>query len=303
MNVGVFGTADSWYVQTLCAVGEARGHAVSRLEFSKVVARVGAARLELRYNEIDLTRLDAVLVRTMPPGSLEQVVSRMDLLAGLEHLGVRVLNPPKALECAVDKYLTTQRLSLAGIPVPMTVACEDSDQAMTAFDEFGRDVVVKPLFGSEGRGILRVTEPELAWRVFRTIERLGAVLYVQQFVDGPGFDVRILLLDGLVLAAMKRTPRPGEFRANISQHGTAAMHQPTAEERSLAIRAAEVTGSVFAGVDLMYGPSGRLYVIEVNAVPGWRGLQRTTGVMVPERLFEWLEREPSAKPGNAARCE
>ena len=290
MRVGVFGSADSWYVRELCAVAELRGHTACRLDFEDLVISVGQSILTMTSGTVDLLSLDAVLVRTMPPGTLEQVVSRMDVLAGLEARGVRVVNPPRSLECAVDKYLTTQRLALAGLPVPPTVVCENSHHAIEAFEQLGRDVVVKPLFGSEGRGILRVTESELALRVFRTIERLGAVLYLQQFVAGPGFDVRVLLLDGEPIGSMKRLPKPGDFRANISQQGTAVPHVPAECEVQLAQRSAEVTGCVFAGVDLMYNDAGQPFVIEVNAVPGWRGLQRTTGVNVPLRLFEWLER-------------
>lgn len=261
-----------------------------RLFFEQLTAHVETGRMSWRCRELDLKLLDVILVRTMPPGTLEQVVARMDILAGLEAVGVSVLNPPKSLECAVDKYLTTQRLAMAGLPVPKTVVCENSETALLAFDQLGRDVVVKPLFGAEGRGIMRVSDPELALRAFRTLERLGAVLYLQQFVAGPGFDIRILLLDRQLVGSMKRVPKPGDFRANISQHGTAVLHVPTDRELHLARESAHVTGSIFAGVDLMYDEFGEPLVIEVNAVPGWRGLQKACDVDVPGMLFEWLER-------------
>ena len=246
------------------------------LLFNQFVAKVQTGRVDFSCGDRDLRNLDVVLVRTMPPGSLEQVVARMDMLAGLEACGVRVINSPRALECAVDKYLTTQRLALAGIPVPATIVCENSDTALEAFERLGRDVVVKPLFGAEGRGIMRVSDPELALRAFRTLERLGAVLYLQAFVSGPGFDIRVLLLDDQLVGSMKRIPKPGDFRANISQQGTGIAH-------------AKITGSLFAGVDLMYNADNEPLVIEVNAVPGWRGLQKTCDNNVPTRLFEWLE--------------
>ena len=97
-----------------------------------------------------LADCDAVLVRTMPPGSLEQVVFRMDLLHRLMAGGVRVLNPPRAVEVCVDKYLATALLDAAGLPVPHTIVCQHADAALEAFTALGGDVVVKPLFGSEG---------------------------------------------------------------------------------------------------------------------------------------------------------
>ena len=290
MRIGVFGNHDSWYVNELCRIGTARGHFMLPLLFDQFAAHVQTGRVDFRCGDIDLRSLEVILVRTMPPGTLEQVVARMNMLAGLEACGVRIINSPRALECAVDKYLTTQRLALVGIPVPATIVCENSDTALDAFEALGRDVVVKPLFGAEGRGIMRVSDPELALRAFRTLERLGAVLYLQTFVSGPGFDIRVLLLDDQLVGSMKRIPKPGDFRANISQQGTGVVHVPSERELELARQAANITGSLFAGVDLMYNADHEPLVIEVNAVPGWRGLQRTCDIDVPARLFEWIAR-------------
>lgn len=295
IQIGVIGNPDSWYVSELCRVGISRGHVVRPLLFPEFRSRITSGRIQFTCGhhdgttQIDLRSLDVLIVRTMPPGTLEQVVARMDLLAGLESCGVRILNPPKSLECAVDKYLTTQRLALAGLPVPATIVCESSDAALLAFEDLGRDVVVKPLFGAEGRGILRVSDPDLALRAFRTLERLGAVLYLQEFLSGPAFDIRVLLLNGQLVGSMKRTPKPGDFRANISQQGTGTPHSPSELELQLSRQAAVVTSSLFAGVDIMYDHDQQPRIIEVNAVPGWRGLQNACGVDVADRLFGWLE--------------
>jgi ribosomal protein S6--L-glutamate ligase len=236
----------------------------------------------------DLLSFDAVIVRTMPPGSLEQVVYRMDALWRLAAAGVKVLNPPKSLECAVDKYLTLVRLEAAGLTVPGTVVCENSEAALAAFDRLGGDVVVKPIFGSEGRGIVRVSDRELALRTFRTLERIQAVLYVQRFIENQGFDVRVLVLGGRVLAAMRRRAN-GDFRTNVSCQAIAESHSPTDEEVQRALGAAQAVGAHFAGIDLLYGLDGTCYVIEVNAVPGWRALQRVTGMDVAAAVIASLE--------------
>lgn len=289
MQIGVFGNPDSWYVNELVRAGAGRGHVIHRLLFSQLRSHIRDGSLQQYSGDTDLHQLQAVVVRTMPPGTLEQVVARMDLLTGLLDRGLTVLNSPRALECAVDKYLTTQKLAIAGVSVPETFVCEDADSALAAFDLLGGDVVVKPIFGAEGRGIIRVSDPEIGLRAFRTLERLGAVLYVQRFVRSPGFDLRLLLLDGQLLGAMKRFPRSGDFRANISQNGTAQPHVPTDTELNLAREAAVITGCLFAGVDLMYNEEGQPLVIEVNAVPGWKGLQAVCSSCIPERLFQWLE--------------
>ncbi|MEQ9408580.1 MAG: RimK family alpha-L-glutamate ligase [Fuerstiella sp.] len=289
MRVGILGNDGSWYVQQLCTAAAARGHQAFPLQFPRMRAELRTGGVALLIDELNLATLDVLIVRTMPPGSLEQVVARMDLLGGLADLGVRIVNSPKALECAVDKYLTSQKLAMAGIPVPDTVVCEDSETALEAFHRLGGDVVVKPLFGAEGRGILRVSHPELALRTFRTLERLNASIYLQRFITGNSEDIRILLLGDHPVASMKRQAAPGDFRANAAQNGTARPWLPTDQELDLAVRAARVTGCEFAGVDLMFDADGQASVIEVNAVPGWRALQKTCAVNVPERLCQWLE--------------
>ncbi|HXY37880.1 MAG TPA: RimK family alpha-L-glutamate ligase [Planctomycetaceae bacterium] len=288
MKIAILARARSWYFRDLSRAATARGHRCERIDFSSLVGSVGSAGAGLSAGAADLTMFDAVIVRTMPPGSLEQVVYRMDALWRLEAAGVCVINPPKAIECAVDKYLTSARLQRAGLTVPATVVCETAADALAAFERLGGDVVVKPIFGSEGRGIVRVSDPEIALRTFRTLERIGAVLYLQRFIENEGFDVRALVLDGRVLGAMRRRAN-GDFRANVSCRGTAEPHAATQREAGAAQAAAAATGTRLAGVDLLYGRDGTCYVIEVNAVPGWQAFGRVTGIDVAAEVISRLE--------------
>ncbi len=290
MQIAIVGDPAGSYVQLLAATATKLGHIPHIIAFDQLNLAVSDGRLIIGSEICEPEQLDAVVVRTMPPGTLEQVVWRMDLLAALEARGIAVVNPPKALECAVDKALTTQRLALSGIPVPNTVVCESFERAMAAWSELGRDVLVKPLFGSEGRGIVRVCEEEIAVRVFRTLTRLGSVLYLQRCLETTNGDLRLLLLDGQLLGAIRRIPDAGEFRANLACAGTAIAYEPSERERELAEHAAQVTQSVFAGVDLMYDDDGEPLVIEVNAVPGWKGLQQACRINVAEVFLHWLQR-------------
>ncbi|HKB05216.1 MAG TPA: RimK family alpha-L-glutamate ligase, partial [Gemmataceae bacterium] len=200
--------------------------------------------------------------------------------------------PPRALEVCVDKYLALVRLQQAGLRVPNTIVCQHADSALAAFEALGRDVVVKPLFGSEGRGMVRITDPELAWRTFRAIERTQAVLYVQKFVPHPGWDLRAFVLNGKVLAAMRRRS-DGDWRTNVAQGATAEPATLSAEQEVLAVRAAESVGAVAAGVDLLPGPAGEWYVIEVNAVPGWRALGPATGIDIARAMIRQVTNDKS----------
>jgi ribosomal protein S6--L-glutamate ligase len=204
--------------------------------------------------------------------------------------GVPVLNPPRAVEAAVDKYLTLSLLEKAGIPVPATWVGESATDALEAFDSLGGDVVVKPLFGSEGRGLLRISERELAWRTFHAIERLNAVLYLQRVVRHPGHDLRVFVLRGAVLGAMRRQAQSGEWRTNVSLGGRADACRVDPESERLALDAARAIGAEMAGVDLITDlDRGRQVVLEVNAVPGWRALSRVTGIDVAAAILAALK--------------
>jgi RimK family alpha-L-glutamate ligase len=280
MRIAVLSAGSGWHVRDLQRAAASLGHEAAAVDFRRVTAG-------LAVSADSLAHFDAVLVRTMPPGSLEQVVFRMDVLHRLQARGVAVLNPPAAVETCVDKYLAGARLEAAGLRVPPTVVCQHADDALEAFTALGGDVVVKPLFGSEGRGMVRLTDPETAWRVFRTLERLQSVLYVQQFIRHPGWDLRLFVLGGRVLAAMRRHAH-GDWRTNVAQGGTAEAVQATAGQQELALRAAAAAGAPLAGVDLLPGPAGEWYVLEVNAVPGWRALAPVVGVDVAAAVVGFL---------------
>jgi len=280
MRFAILSGGNGWHVRDLCRAAASLGHDALAVDFRRVTAGLGVST-------DSLTGFDAVLVRTMPPGSLEQVVFRMDVLHRLQSRGVTVLNPPAALEACVDKYLASARLEAAGLLVPPTAVCQHADAALEAFVELGGDVVIKPLFGSEGRGMVRVSDPETAWRVCRTLERTQAVLYLQKFVRHAGWDLRAFVVGGRVLAAMRRHARD-DWRTNVAQGGRAEPARLSAAEEELALRAAAAVGAMVAGVDLLPGPGGELYVLEVNAVPGWRALAPVSGIDVAAELVRFL---------------
>lgn len=282
MRIALLSGGDGWHVHDLRRAAILLGHEAVPVDFRRVRAGVSAA-------PDAFAGFDAVLVRTMPPGSLEQVVFRMDVLHRAQARGVPVLNPPSAVETCVDKYLASARLEAAGLRVPPTVVCQHADAALEAFEALGGDVVVKPLFGAEGRGMVRVADPDLAWRTFRTLERTDSVLYLQQFIAHPGWDLRVFVLDGRVLAGMRRYARNG-WRTNVAQGGRAEAVPLTPDEKDLALRAAAAVGAPVAGVDLLPGPDGGWYVLEVNAVPGWRALAPVTGMDVAAELIRFLAR-------------
>jgi ribosomal protein S6--L-glutamate ligase len=291
MRFAVLAAADSWYARDLARAARDE-HEIVTLPFSEIAADIdGAGAQRIGSAGCDLADFDAVIVRTMPPGSLEQVVFRMDCLGRYEAAGGVVINPARAIEAAVDKFLTSAKLQAAGLLTPRTICCQTADDAMAAFEKLGGDVVVKPLFGSEGRGIARLNDEALALRAFKMLGQLGAVLYVQKFVPHEGFDIRLLMIGERILAMRRRNPL--DWRTNISRGAKAEAFTPDDSLIGIARRAAAAVGAPIAGVDLLPGKDGRIYTIEVNAVPGWKGLGKALDVDVARLVLEYVAQQAS----------
>ena len=286
MHIAVLASRQGWHTRELTRALEARGHTGSIVPYEGLTATVGA-RPGLRSGTAELDGADAVLARIIPSGTLEQIIFRVDALHRLEERGVRVMNSPRTIERTVDKFWTSCLLEQCGIPTPDTVVCESPDEAMAAFRDLG-DVIVKPLFGSMGLGMVRVSDEEMAYRVFRTIETIRGVYYLQRTVDHEGRDYRVFVVGGRVLGAIER--RSDGWRTNISRGGQALPARLTDGWASLAVRAAAAVGAEYAGVDLLPSRDGTTYVLEVNGIPGWRGLQEATGLDVAGALVDHLAR-------------
>jgi RimK family alpha-L-glutamate ligase len=156
------------------------------------------------------------------------------------------------------------------------------------------DAIVKPLFGSLGHGMVRLTDPDIASRVLESLEAMHAVFYVQRTIDHGGRDVRVFVIGGRVLGAIERRAPDGDWRTNVARGGSARTFALPAEWERLAIEAARVVGADYAGVDLLPAVDGGVFVLEVNGIPGWQGLQRATGLDVAAAIVAHLEHRAEA---------
>jgi tetrahydromethanopterin:alpha-L-glutamate ligase len=222
---------------------------------------------------------DAVLVRCVSGGSFQAVTLRLGLLHALGENGVIVMNPARAIERCVDKSMTSFLLARAGIPTPGTWAMESRAAAGALVRREARagPLVLKPLFGSQGRGLRLVhTEEDLPDPAAMT-----GVYYLQRYVgvERDGFrDFRLLISSGRVVTAMVR--HASQWITNIKQGGRPIAAVVDAPIRQLAIAAAHAVGAGVAGVDIVYDRKGRPTVLEVNSMPAWSGLQRVTKINI-----------------------
>jgi RimK family alpha-L-glutamate ligase len=286
VRLAVLAARTGWHTEQLERAAAERGHVLSVVPYEGLVAGVGSAP-SLRSRTVDLDHADLVLARIIPSGSLEQIIFRVDALHHLEDRGIPVVNSPRTIERTVDKFWTSSLLQHCGIPTPETVVCESADQAFAAFREL-KDVVVKPLFGSMGLGMVRVGDEDMAFRVFRTIEQIRGVFYLQRAVDHSGVDLRVFVIGGQIAGAIER--RSAGWRTNLAQGGTAEAATLPEHLISLALRAAAAVGADYAGVDLLTSSTGQSYVLEVNGIPGWKGLQQATGIDVAGKLLDYVAR-------------
>jgi len=302
LRVAVIGEPTSWHVGRLLEAATARGHRGTVVRWAELAAELqtspasgqatgGGGLATERFLPAAIDTADVVVVRGMPGGSLEEVIFRMDLLGRLAARGTPVVNSPRGLEIAIDKYLSLARMAAAGLPVPRTIVVQDPAVIRSAWRALGGDCLAKPLFGSRGRGIVRVTDEQTLAPLLETAaagSNFGGVAYLQEFLPHDGWDARILLV-GADAFSIRRFAAKGEWRTNISLGGRPEAFNAPDAWIEIARAAAQTVQAEIAGVDLLPGKDGRVVVLEVNAVPAWRGLETATGIRVAETVIRHLE--------------
>jgi RimK family alpha-L-glutamate ligase len=283
LRIGIIGSdRKEWHISKLVKKLKKRGVESHLLPSTKLLARIGASpKLSVRNFSID--EYDAVIVRRVPGGTAEQVFYRMDVLRRLEDMGILVINSARGIEKAVDKYYTSALLEEAKINTPTTIVTESFGEAMKAFKELGGDIIVKPLFGSLGMGITRVSSEDVAYRVFRALEMTKCVYYLQKFIPHGGKDIRVFTIGDQVMASMLRVS--DNWKTNISSGGKATPYTPSEKEVKISLKASRKLGLEYSGVDIIKTEND-YYVIELNSTPGWEALQSVSELDITESLID-----------------
>ena len=245
--------------------------------------------IALFYGRRRISNLSGAIIRSLGSvTSVEQYVRRLALLKNMEQTGVIVMNPVDGLALARDKYAALTALSRAGLQVPKTLVTEDIGLAYDFVKNVGK-AVIKPLIGSRGYGSVLVDNPEVAFRIFKTLASFNQVIYVQEYVDKKAHDIRVFVVDNKVLASIQRfSTKPDEWRTNIAQGGKAKAYNPPEEVKEMAIKACEVLGLWYAGVDIAEDREKGYVIFEVNAAPDWQGLVEATGVRPAKAIVDLM---------------
>jgi len=275
LRVGVCGIPGAWSTDQLRGALETCGCETVVFAAADCVIDLPSGGVWCRG--VDLGQLDAVIVKKLGSTTDPLAPSRVHLLSQLEIRGVSVFSPARAIADAQDRYRMTQRLSAGNIPIPRTVVAETAEDAAGAVRRWGR-AVLKPLFTSKGKGMVVLTADASLPTALREWQREWPMpFYVQEYVPHAGRDIGVAVLAGRVLGAYYRVARPDTWLTTTSAGGHYETCPLTPEIERLALRAADVFGLTFTGVDLVEGPDGYL-TYEVSAFGGFGGLWHTQGI-------------------------
>ena len=294
------GAGDGWHAQELSNASSQLGCHLEFATYESLQTMMTNGTPAYHCEAGNVADFDVLLTRTMPAGSLEQITFRLAVLHAVVHARILpVINSPSALEIAIDKFATLQRVSALGFPVPDTAVVQSRGDALDAFKMLGGDCVVKPIFGGEGRGVMRIRDAELAWTTFSTLENLGAVCYVQKFVPPGGSDIRLLVV-GDTVRAIRRT-NAKDFRTNVSSGGHSEAIEVDEQQTEMAHRICQDIGLRFASVDLLQFDHGPPKVIEVNGIPGWKGAQSVSTDQIAVEIVRELQAQAASPIESACR--
>lgn len=290
-RIVLFTAKRDWHARSLLAAFSRNGLAGSAIPLERAAFDTAVPHGLRLADTVDLP--DGVFVRTMSSGSFEAVTRRLAILHALDALGVPVWNTATAIERCVDKSATTFLLQRTGLPVPPTWVVEGIDAARAVVEAKGGSLVLKPLFGSQGRGLMMIRSAE----DLPPPEAVADVYYLQRFVgtSGPRHrDCRVLVVDGEAVAAMERAGTG--WITNVKQGGTPVRLEPDPELAGLAVRAAQSVGAWFCGVDIIRAPDGTPYVLEVNSMPAWSGLQSVSDIDIAGHIASRFAAQLAASP-------
>ena len=285
-RIAVITDDPGWHGKRLKEALSAKGHEAVFLSLTECALIIEDRQLPIRMKGFEDRLPEGVFVRGIPGGSLEQVTFYLDVLHGLERLGITVYNGARAIERTVDKAMTSFMLDQAAIPTPAVWVTRDEALALAIAKreiKAGHGVVQKPLFGSQGIGLRR----------YQQLDELSAfsddqgIFYLQRYVDSgeTSHDFRVFVIGGKAVAAMRRSGV--SWLNNVHQGALCeAVHLDDIRLSRLAEEAVAILDMAYAGVDIIRDRHGRYFILEVNSIPAWKGLQTVTPIAVAERLVD-----------------
>jgi ribosomal protein S6--L-glutamate ligase len=293
VKIAILSRKSSLYsTRRLREAGEARGHEVQVIDYLRCYMNITSHKPMVVYQGKPLEGFDAIIPRI----GASHTFYGTAVVRQFEMMGVFSANESQAITRSRDKLRCLQLLARKGVGLPVTGFAHSTKDVQGLIQIVGgAPLVIKLLEGTQGIGVVLAETPSAAASVIEAFRELNANILVQEFIkEAGGSDIRCFVMGGRVVAAMRRTARPGEFRSNLHRGGKAENVKVTPEERSTAVRAAKAMGLNVAGVDMLRSNHGPV-IMEVNSSPGLEGIEKATETDVSARVIEFLEKH--AAPG------
>lgn len=277
---------DNYSNRRFIEAAEARDHVIEQIRTARCYMNINTLASNVHYDGAALPFFDAVIPRIGPSITAYGTA----VVRQFEMTGAVCLNAATPIANSRDKFLAHQLMALNGLPMPVTAfASSPYDTGDLIAMVGGPPLVVKLLHSTQGKGVVLAENKKSAHSVIDAFRNADANFLVQQFIsDAAGQDIRCVVLDGKVIATMRRQAPSDDFRANLHKGGTAHEVKITPEERKIAIKAAKRMGMKFAGVDLIRSTKGPL-LLEVNSSPGLEGIEKTTGIDIAGLVMDYIE--------------
>lgn len=296
MKIAILSTNKNLYsTKRLFEAAIKRGHECVILDHKKCYVGIKQGNPSIHYNGQDVSDIDAIIPRI----GASVTFYGSAIVRQFEVMGVVSANPSQAITRSRDKLRCMQILSGAGIGLPVTGFAKNTHDVDDLIKMVGgAPLVIKLLEGTQGIGVVLAETKKAASSVIEAFFGLGNNILIQEFIkESKGTDIRVFIVDGKVVGAMKRTAKDGEFRSNLHRGGTAELIKLSKAERETALKAARELGLTVCGVDMLPSDRGPL-VLEVNSSPGLEGIEKATGKDVANTVIEYLERQHSNKIQN-----
>lgn len=292
MKIAILSRDPTLYsTRRLVEAARGRGHEARVIDVLRCYMNVSSRKPSVHYKGEELTDFDAVIPRIGASVTFYGTA----VLRQFEMMGVYAVNESVAIARARDKLRSLQLLSRKGIGMPITGFAHAPDDVQDLIKMVGgAPLVIKLLEGTQGIGVVLAETEQAAESVVQAFMGLKVNILVQEYIkEAGGADIRCFVIGDKVVATMKRQAKPGEFRSNLHRGGTASLIRITPEERSIAVRAARITGLNVAGVDLLRSNHGSV-VMEVNSSPGLEGIEGATEKDIAGMIIKFIEKDAEA---------
>ncbi len=287
MNIAILSRGETLYsTQSLLKAGAKNNHVMEVLDPSHCSLSIENGKSIVRFHDEIVDDLDAIIPRI----GASNTYYGSTLVRHFNAMGVFSVVSAGAILQSRDKWTCSQLLSAAKVPIPKTVLGASSNLEYLLSNFKNQPVIIKILEGTHGNGVILADTYLNALSTIETLKTAGVKFLLQEYIEeSKGTDLRIIVVDGKVVAAMKRQSKEGDFRSNLHRGGSSLKIKLTSEEENVALKAANAMQLGVCGVDILQSRRGPL-VLEINSSPGLEGIEKTTEVDISKKIISYIER-------------